>query len=301
MKTLSVWRWLALLAMALCGTAAQAAINCNVSARNLGELYIPNGAVGNSAQGDLRISCTRTSVSDPGTVFYSIKANFGQNSTGAPLRNVRDPVSNTTLLWVLLRGACANATNWGDAATGVLTGSLSFTGSSLVANATLSSSYCMRVRGTVGGNPPAPAAGTYVDTVILTPDMSTTGINGPYDVTAPTTQMSFSVGVGALCVVRKQGADLRFDYTAFGAAQSAISTFEAVCSSTLPYDFTVAPAIGTIAGVNYTVTRGGNQTRRGNGQAQSADITVAIPGGQAGSCSNASCTGTAVHTVTLSY
>lgn len=301
MKTLSVGRWLALLLMVLWGTAAHAAISCNVSARNLGELYIATGAVGNSAQGDLRISCSRTSVGDPGTVFYSIKANFGQNSTGVSLRNVRDPVSNTTLLWVLRTAACGNTTDWGDAATGLLTGSLSFSGSALVANALINNAYCMRVRGTAGSNPPAPAAGTYVDTVTLAPDMSTTGINGPFNVTAPTTQMSFSVGVGALCVVRKQGADLRFDYTAFGAAQSAVSTFEAVCSSNLPYEFTVAPATGSIAGVNYTVTRGGNQTRKGNGQAQSADITVAIPGGQAGICSNASCTGTAVHTVTLTY
>jgi Spore Coat Protein U domain len=304
MKTLSVWRWLALLAMALCGTAAQAAINCNVSARNLGELYDP--AANNSVQGDLRISCTRTSVGDPSTVFYSIKASYGLNSTVGVTRNVRDPVSNSTLLWVLRTGAAGNTTDWGTAASpGLLTGSLSFAGSALFTNALINNAYSMRVRGNLGGlnsNPAAPSAGTYVDTVTLTPDMSTTGITGPFNVTAPVTQMSFSVGVGSQCVVRKQGDDLTFNYAAFGGAQSDTSNFQAVCSAGLPYTVSFSPTSGTIAGVAYTLSLvGNNPGRNGTGNQQAANIRVDVAGGQAGSCASSSCAGTAVHTVTLTY
>jgi hypothetical protein len=303
MKTLSVWRWLALLAMALCGTAAQAAINCNVSARNLGELYDP--AANNSVQGDLRISCTRTSVGDPSAVFYSIKASYGLNSTGSLTRNVRDPVSNGTLLWVLRTGAAGNTTDWGTAAIpGLLTGSLSFAGTALFTNVLINNAYSMRVRGSLGGlnsNPAAPAVGTYVDTVTLTPDMSTTGITGPFNVTAPVTQMSFSVGVGPQCVVRKQGDDLNFNYTAFGGALTDISNFQAVCNNGLPYSVTVTPASGTIAGINYTVARVGVLNRTGDGNPQAANVRVNIAAGQAGTCASSNCTGTAVHTLTLTY
>ena len=305
MKTFCLGRMLAALLLVLCGAAAQAAVSCNVSARNLGELYDATAPNGNSVQGDLRISCTRSTLSDPSTVFYTIKTDFGQNSTGGVTRRVKDPVSNTFLFWILRNSVgplgCGNSTNWGDAGAGLLTGNLSFAASALATNAIVPNAYCMRVRGTAGGNPAAPAAGTYVDTVTLVPDMSTTGLVGPYNVTAPNTQVTFSVGVGAQCVVRKQGDDLSFNYTAFGAAQFDVSNFQAVCSNGLPYSLTVAPATGTIAGINYTVTRVGALNRNGTGNQQAANVRVDIAGGQAGSCASSNCTGTAVHTVTLTY
>lgn len=303
MKFINLGRCFALLACMLGSLTAHAAISCNVSARNLGELYNP--AANNSVQGDLRIGCTRTTLADPGTVFYSIKADPGQNSTGGTTRNVKDPNSSTSLLWILRNTvgnlSCGNATNWGDASVGLITGSLSFAANALVTNVLVPNAYCMRVRGTAGGNPAAPAAGTYVDTVTLSPTMSTIANSGNGDVTAPVTQVSFTVGVGAQCVVRKQGDDLNFNYTAFGAALSDTTNFQAVCSNGLPYSVTVSPASGTIAGVGYTVTRMGGENRTGNGNQQAANIRVAIASGQAGTCASANCTGTAVHTLTLTY
>jgi hypothetical protein len=299
-------RWYhALLGFALfvgCATA-HAAVSCNMSARSLGELFDAGGT--SSVQGDMRISCTRTSTGDPSTIFYSIKADFGLHSSGGFTRNVRDPVSNTNLLWVLRTGACGNTTDWGTAASpGLLTGNVSFVGSALFLNTTITNAYCMRVRGNTGGansNPAAPAAGAYVDTVTLAPEFSSTGITGPFTIIAPTTQVSFNVGVGAMCVVRKQGDDLFFNYTAFSAAQTDVSNFQALCSSTLPYSITVSPTSGTIAGINYTVTRIGTLGRTGDGTPQPANIRVNIAGNQAGICSMSTCSGTAVHTVTLTY
>jgi hypothetical protein len=301
MKAFSMWRSLMLGFLLVGSAAAQAAVSCNVTAQNVGELYTSAGS--NSVSGDLRISCTRTLVSDSAIVYYSIKADFGANSTGGVTRNVRNPVSNTNLLWVLRTGAAGNTTDWGTTAgVGLLTGNLSFAATTLATSTTISNAYSMRIRGIGGGNPAFPAAGTYVDTVTLTPDMSTTGVNGPYTVTAPTTQVSFTVGVNPVCVVRKQGQDLTFNYTSFTTtALSQTSNFEAICSDKLPYSVTVSPATGTIAGVNYTVARVGVLNRTGDGTGQPANVRVDIAANQSGTCATAVCSGSATHTVTITY
>ena len=247
--------------------ASQAAVNCNVSARNLGELY--DSAGNSSVQSNIIINCSRTLPTDPSTVYYSIKANYGLNSSGGVTRNVKHTASSATLLWVLRNSVgplgCGNTTNWGDSAgVGLIEGALSFSGAALTTSATLSNAYCMRVRGMSGGNPEFPAAGTYVDTVTITPDMSTTAVSvAPYNVSAPSTQMSFTVGVTPVCVIRKQGQDLSFNYTSFtSTALEQVSQFKAICSNGLDYQVTVSPGTGTIAGINYTVNRVGGQIAR---------------------------------------
>lgn len=302
MKALSVWRSVALGLLLCWSVAAQAVVSCNARAQNLGELY-DSAASMTSLRGDLTISCTRTSVSDPAIVYYSVKADFGGNSTGGVTRNVKNAVSNSTLLWVLRTGAIGNTTDWGmTPAVGLLTGNLSFTATALYTTSTISNAYAMGVRGTAGGNPAFPASGTYTDMVTLTPDMSTTGINGPYNVTAPTTQVSFSVGVTPVCLVRKQGQDLTFNYTSFTAtALTQTSNFQAICSDTLPYEVTVLPVSGTIAGINYTVARVGNLKRTGNGNQQPANVKVDIAAGQSGTCATTVCSGSITHTLTITY
>lgn len=283
------------------GITAQAAVNCNFSTRDIGELYDASLTNGNGSRGELRVSCTRTSLSDPGTIYYSLAADYGLNSTGGVTRNVKNGAN--TLLWILRVANLGNATNWGSTSSaGLLTGSVSFGASSLFLNTNIANATGMRVRSTAGGNPAAPAAGTYVDTVTITPSISSVAITGPFDLPAPpTTQINVSVGVGALCVVRQQGRDLFFDYTAFGAAQSQTSTLEAVCSSGLPYKVTVSPLAGAIAGVAYTVTRTTLLERTGNGNGQNSSFRVDLAANQAGICGTANCAGSNVHTVTLEY
>jgi hypothetical protein len=286
----------------LSSTVTHAAINCNVTGRNLGELY--DAALNNNAvTSNLSISCTRA-ASDPSTIYYSITASFGNNSPGGVLRRVTGPAPQTPLLWILrhqIGGAsCVNTTNWGlTNVPGLLTGSLSFAGAALTANATVG--YCMEVRGTAGGNPAAPTAGVYIDTVMLTPEMSTIAITGPYDVTAPTTQMSFTVAVGSQCVVRKPGNDIVLNYTAFGGAQGGSSAFQVLCSNGLDYQATVSAGSGTIAGINYTVVRQGALNRTGTGTNQTITINVNAGGSQAGTCATSQCSGTQAHTLTLTY
>jgi hypothetical protein len=302
MKSINLRCVLAASFLLLCSTLTQAAITCNVTGQNLGELY--SASLNNNAvQGSLAISCSRV-ASDPSTVFYSIKADFGTNSPGGVLRRVTGPSPQTPLLWILRHlgggGSCQNTTNWGLTSTpGLLTGSVTFSGAALTANTTVG--YCMEVRGTMGGNPAAPTAGVYIDTVTLTPDMSTTAITGPYNVTAPITQMSFNVAIGSHCVVRKPGDDVTLNYTAFGAAQAGSSVFQVLCSSALPYTATVSAGSGTIAGINYTVVRQGLLNRTGNGNNQNITVNVNAVGGQAGICSTAVCTGRQMHTLTLTY
>jgi hypothetical protein len=302
MKSTNLRCLLAAATLLLCTTVTQAAISCNVTGRNLGELY--DAALNNNAvTSNLSISCSRT-ASDPSTVFYSIKADFGTNSPGGVLRRVTGPSPQTPLLWILRHqggvGGCANTTNWGlTNSPGLLTGSLSFAGAALTANATVG--YCMEVRGIAGGNPAAPTAGVYIDTVTITPDMSTTAITGPYNVTAPTSQMSFNVAVGSHCVVRKPGDDVSLAYTAFGATQAGSSVFQVLCTNALAYTATVSAANGTIAGINYTVVRQGLPNRTGTGGNQNITINVNAIGGQAGTCASATCSGTQAHTLLLTY
>jgi hypothetical protein len=297
MKSINLRGLLAASFLLLCSTVAQAAISCNVTGRNLGELY-DAGLNNNAVQSNLAISCTRT-ASDPSTVFYSIRADFGTNSPGGVLRRVTGP-SPQTPLHLGGGGSCTNTTNWGlTTSPGLLTGSLAFAGAALTANATVG--YCMEVRGTPGGNPAAPTAGVYIDAVTLTQDMSTTAITGPYNVTAPTTQLSFNVAVGSHCVVRKPGDDVNLNYTAFGAAQAGSSVFQVLCTTALPYTATVSAATGTIAGINYTVVRQGLLNRTGSGNNQSITINVNAIAGQAGTCASAVCSGTQAHTLLLTY
>jgi hypothetical protein len=304
MKAFSVWRSVMLGLLLVGSAAAQAAVSCNIRAQNLGELY-DSAASMTSLRGDLTINCTRSLLSDPSTVYYSIKADFGGNSTGGVTRNVKNSAvaTNNTLLWVLRTGAIGNTTDWGTtAAVGLLTGNLSFAGTALATSATINNAYAMGVRGTAGGNPGFPAAGTYVDTVTLAPDMSTTSVNGPYNVTAPIAHVSFTVGVNPVCVMRAQGPDLTFNYTSFSQTpQTQNSIFQAICSDTLPYSVTVSPPNGTIAGINYTVTRLGNLNRTGNGNSQNANMRVDIAANQSGTCATAVCRGSVTHTVTITY
>jgi hypothetical protein len=309
MKSINLRCLLAASFLLLCSTVTQAAITCNVTGRNLGELY-EAGANNNAVKSNLTISCTRT-ASDPSTVFYTIKADFGQNPSGGVTRRVTGPSPQTPLLWILRHnsggGNCPNTTNWGlTNSPGLLTGSLAFAGAALTANVTVG--YCMEVRGTMGGNPAAPTPGLYIDTVILTPEMSTTAITGPYNVTAPITQLSFNVSVGPSCVVRKPGGDVILNYLSFGAAQLGSTEFEVLCSTALPYSANLSLPNGTIAGINYTVKLRGVQSPGGlkdrinnTGNPQNLIIDVNATLGQAGSCSTAVCTGTQVHTLTLGF
>jgi hypothetical protein len=302
MKSINLRCLLAASFLLLCSTVTQAAISCNVTGRNLGELY--DASLNNNAvQSTLAISCSRTS-SDPSTVFYSIKADFGTNSPGGVLRRVTGPSPQTPLLWILRHlgsgGGCTNTTNWGlTTSPGLLTGSLTFVGAALTANATVG--YCMEVRGTAGGNAAAPTAGVYIDTVTITPEMSTTAITGPYNVTAPIAQLSFNVAVGSHCVVRKPGNDVNLNYTAFGTAQSGSSVFQVLCTTALPFTATVSAANGTIAGINYTVVRQGALNRTGAGVPRDITVDVNAVAGQAGTCASAVCSGTQAHTLLLTY
>ncbi len=287
--------------MATIGITAQAAVSCNFFTRDIGELYDASSPIGNGSRGELRVSCTRTSLSDPSTIYYSLAADYGLNSPSVGIRNVKN--GSNTLFWILRVANLGNTTNWGPtAASGLLTGSVSFGASSLFLNTNVVNATGMRVRGTAGGNPAAPAAGTYVDTVTITPSISSVAVTGPFDLPTPlTTQINVSVGVGALCVIRQQGRDLFFNYTAFSAAQTQNSVLEAVCSNGLPYTVAVSPTSGSIAGVTYSVALTSNASRTGNGNGQNSTVKVDIAANQAGTCTTAVCSGSNVHTVTLEY
>ena len=113
--------------------------------------------------------------------------------------------------------------------------------------------------------------------------------------------------------------DVALTYSSFqGTDADGSTSFKVRCTSTLGYGIAVTSDTGTIAGIDYylklvsgttpsyvTAVGGGSLTgESGNGSDKSYSIGVRALKNQAGTCSTAApgtCTGSNVHTVTVSY
>lgn len=293
-------RLLAALA-ALAAAPAWAAYSCNVSTTSVGVIYT---AANVDTNGTVSLTCTRGS-GDANSLTYRIKADDGLNAnTTAPFRRARRGASANYLYYILRRGTaaggaatCGNTTTWRAPATGttnVITGTLSF-GAALTATVTWG--YCIRVRGTAGGNPAAPTAGVYTDSFNVFAQYP----NNNAGALTSSVPASYTVGVNNQCVFNTFPTAMVFGYTSFSAtAQTLNRTFELRCSNALPWSIAVSPASGTLLGLNYTLTRS-PASGTGNGADQVVTLTGTLPAGQAGTCASATCSATQPHVVTITY
>ena len=133
------------------------------------------------------------------------------------------------------------------------------------------------------------AAGTYTDTVTMTPSIGTPA-TFPVTIVTP-----------ASCNISSPPDTVSFSYTSFQSTPASASTsFTTTCSNNLPYTMALDATSGVLVGVNYTLSLSASSAT-GTGLAQSFTIAGSIAVGQAGTCSGASCSATAARTLTISY
>ena len=121
----------------------------------------------------------------------------------------------------------------------------------------------------------------------------------PLTAVAPIT---YSVGVNNQCVFNSSPPAMAFNYSAFSpTAQTAVSTFNLRCSNALPWTVSVNPASAAVIGLKYGIAVSPSAVTIGTGANQAVTLTGTMDAGQAGTCALGTCTGTQVHTVTISY
>lgn len=116
------------------------------------------------------------------------------------------------------------------------------------------------------------------------------------------TNFNVTVNLTSSCSLTSAPTDVAFTYTSFqgGPSVATPSSFMVKCTNLRPYTMALDAAAGTVIGLNYTIAlsaAGGT----GTGLDQTYAITGNMVGGQAGTCAGASCAGTDVRTLTITY
>lgn len=265
---------------------AAAAITCNISSSGFSATYgttLPAAAA--VEQASYTISCNRNLPSDPLTTTYTVFADNGLN-VAAPNGNQGSSGANF-LRYDVYRSNSCNLQWRSTAATRlpVTVGTITMTG---LATTTVTENYW----GCINANIKKPA-GTYIDTVTMTPAYSAGVIGG-------TSTFPVTIVVPPTCTITTGSGALALNYNAFQSlATVATSSLGVTCSNNLPYTMAVSPAIGVLSGVQYALSLPAGNT--GNGNERTHVITGTAPANQAGSCSVGPCTETQLTTVTISY
>lgn len=116
------------------------------------------------------------------------------------------------------------------------------------------------------------------------------------------TNFNVTVNLTSSCSLTTAPSDVAFTYTSFQGAPSVAtpSSFAVKCTNLRPYTMALDAAAGTVIGLNYTIAlsaAGGT----GTGIDQNYSITGNMAAGQSGTCAGASCVGTDVRTLTITY
>lgn len=286
---------------ALTASTSWGAYSCTVSGTGVGALYTGGNV---DANGTVVLTCNRD-VADANTLTYRLKADNGANAqAAAPYRRLRLDATANYLNYIVRRGTavggaavCGNTTTWQAPATGatnVITGTISF-GTALSASVTWG--YCVRIRGTPGGNPASPVAGLYTDVFNVFAQYP----NSDAGALTPSVALNYSSGASNQCIFNTYPSAMAFTYSSFSAApQSVVRTFDLQCSNGLAWALNVSPASNTLLGLNYTVGVS-PASSTGTGADQVITLTGTMPAGQAGTCATATCAGTQVHVLTITY
>ena len=126
----------------------------------------------------------------------------------------------------------------------------------------------------------------------------------PAQAATATAGFNVTASLTSKCEVTSAPTDVAFTYTSFQttAATATGGAFSVRCTTSLPYTFSVTAASGTVIGLAYTL---GLSAAGGTGAgltAASYNVTGSMALGQSGTCATtAACTGTAAHTLTVTY
>lgn len=261
----------------VCGSA-HAAIICSVASNGFTAAYSPAAPATNITTASITMSCTRSVASDPTSQTFIVKVNNGLIPNG--IHNEAASGVNRLIYDTYTDSACA--TQWRGSTT--LGGTITFASSSDF----FSRSQTLPYWGCIapGLNPPA---GTYTDTVLMTP---TPGVNATFGVTIITP---------AACSISTPPGNITFNYASFQTGPAPASTsFATTCSANLPYTMALDATSGTLIGLNYTLSLSASSAT-GTGAVQTFSINGAMASGQAGTCSTGACAGSAGRTLTITY
>ncbi len=103
-----------------------------------------------------------------------------------------------------------------------------------------------------------------------------------------------------MCNLTTAPGNIVFNYTGFGAAANASTTYGVTCTSYLPYTMALDATSGTLLGLSYTVNLAASGGT-GTGVEQSYAINGTIPAGQSGTCGSGSCSASQARTLTITY
>lgn len=279
---------LVLVALALLtGNAAEAAFSCSVTSTGIATAYDPLATADRVTQSSATIQCNRDS-GDAQQLIFTLAASNGQNASG---QGNRAKLGTQLLAYDLFQDYCS--TRWRSPGGGYFERTLNFAGS-------LSAAMTLDYWACIPRSQTGLAAGTYTDQVTMTLTYYGAGKPQPPSQVATGT---FGVNISTpwQCSISTTPGILDFGaYLAFGPALSASTTFGVTCTNSLPYTVAVSPTSGVVTGLNYSVAPA-LTTNTGTGVQQILTINGSMPAGQAGTCAGASCSGSNVHTVTLTY
>ena len=117
-----------------------------------------------------------------------------------------------------------------------------------------------------------------------------------------TGNFNVTVNLTSQCQITAGPTDVAFTYTSFQATAATATggAYTVRCTNTLPYTMSLDAASGTVSGLNYTLSLSA-ASATGNGAGQNYTVNGSMVSGQAGTCANASCSGTDARVLTVTY
>jgi spore coat protein U-like protein len=292
MKLSNMVRVGALAGGALLGGQACATLACTITAAptTLSGTYDP--ATNLDMQGSFTINCTRAkSDKSPQTLW------IGLNQTSAQTMAKPAPYADTLAYGIY--SDAGHTTLWTNGTTGGFTVSLSFANTSTAASTTVA--YYMRAN----SGQTDKAAGTYNDSVSVSLNL-TNSVGQVLGTTAVASQAQ----VAKSCSVNISAVTIAVGYQAFRSSALVDSSqgISVSCSKGTQVNLSLDKVTGVIApiGLTYGLTfaaasQSTSAISSTNTAPLSFPLTLSLPAGQAGTCAAATCSGTDIRTVTISY
>jgi spore coat protein U-like protein len=275
-------RWLVFLALFAAAGAAHAVYSCTVTSSGWNRAYDPALATTSTQQSSVTLSCSRAS-SDSNSMPYMISADNGLSNNGI---NNRGALNGQFIRYDNYQDSSC-VTQWrGNSANSSFNGNLLF-GTNLNASVTHAYWGCI----IAGQSLPA---GIYTDLITMTVKY------GPNPQLTASNTFNVNISTPWTCSIPTPPGPVAFTYVSYGAAATASTSFTVNCTTYLPYTLALDRTSGTLVGLDYTLTLG-TTSATGTGVPQTIQINGNMVSGQAGTCANASCSGSTTHTLILTY
>jgi len=246
-----------------------------------------------SATGSYNVTCMRATTNDPASLTFTLSSNGGSHNV--PKNTLPDNVALTTDVSKKLQySLLTNGADWFDSAPQTrITDTMTFAPASLTANTNGTFSFRMAI------GQPVPKAGTYQDTVNVN---LRTVIGGNSSTPILTTTFDINVTTLESCVLSRAPGNIQFDYTSFQTSTSdaPATSFDVNCTKGTSYVMSIDAYTGTLLNLAYALKLP-IKNAIGTGLAQTFSLGGSMAAGQSGTCASASCTGTDVRTLTITY